>query len=109
MSVMIFIVVLVPNATCHFVRKSVSQDANVLLERMKIDLGSVFLLVTKLFVQSSKNAQTTKFGIAVAIAVRTFTAVRTKNVTHHPAPPDAILDVNAPVECTQVRGILIYV
>ena len=109
MSAMISIVVLVSNATCLFAQKSVRQDANVLLEHMKIDLDSVFQLVTKLSVQWSKNVQTIKFGICAETAARTFIAVRTKNVFLHHALPDAILVVNVPVECTQVRGISIYV
>ena len=109
MSAMISIAALVSNAICPFVQKSVRQDVNVLLELMKIDLDSVFPLVTKLSVQWSKNAPTTKFGIIVATNVATFIAVQRKNVFLHHVLRDAILVVNVPVECTQVRGISIYV
>jgi len=109
MNVMISIVALVSNVICPFVQKSVNQDVNVLLVHIKIDLGSVFPLVMKRFVPLSKNAQTTKFGICVAIAVKISFAVRMKNVFLHPVLPDAILVVNVLMECTQVRGILICV
>ena len=56
MSVMIFIVVLVPIAKCHFAQQSVRQDVNAPPEHIKIDLDSVFPLVTRLSVQWSKNA-----------------------------------------------------
>ena len=107
--VMIFIAVLVSNVICQCVPKSVRQDVNVHLEHMKIDLDSVFRLVTRLSVQSSKNAQTIKFGIVVATNVATFIAVQKKNVSLHLVPRDATLVVNVLVECTQVHGISIYV
>ena len=54
------------------------------------------------------NVQIIKFGMNAETAVKTFSAVRTKNVFLRPALLDAILVVNAQVECTQVQTTLIY-
>ena len=108
-SAMIIIAVLESTVICPCVQKSANRDVNAHLIHIQIVLDFVFPLVTKLSVQWSKNVQIIKFGICAETAARTFIAVRTKNVFLHHALPDAILVVNVPVECTQVRGISIYV
>ena len=54
------------------------------------------------------NVQIIKFGMTAETAVKTFSAVRTKNVFLHPALLDVILVVNVPAECTRAQTTLIY-